>query len=67
MDGIGERIKNARTKIGLSQKELAEKINVSKQTMYKYECGVIKNIPYKNIEKIAEQCKVSPAYLTGWE
>lgn len=67
MDGTGERIKISRENAKLSQKGLAEKINVSKQTMYKYEHGVIKNIPYKNIEKIAEQCKVSPTYLMGWE
>lgn len=46
MDGTGERIKISRENAKLSQKGLAEKINVSKQTMYKYECGVIKNILY---------------------
>ncbi len=34
---VGERIRNARNKIGLNQVDFADKISVSKQTLYKYE------------------------------
>ena len=34
---LGERIKNYRKKLGLSQEELAEKINVSRQAITKWE------------------------------
>ena len=32
---VGERIKEIRTKLGMSQVDFADKINVSKQTLYK--------------------------------
>ena len=38
---IGERIKEIRVKLGMSQVDFADKINVSKQTLYKYENNTI--------------------------
>ena len=66
MDTIGKRIKDARKKVGLSQVDLAEKIGVSKQTLYKYENDIITNIPSNYIEEIAKNTGVSPAYIMGW-
>ena len=63
----GEKIKAAREHVGLSQTALADKINVSKQTMYKYESDIITNIPSDKIEAIAEVCNCSPQYLMGWD
>lgn len=51
---VGERIKELRTQLGLSQVEFAEKINVSKQTLYKYENNIITNIPSDKIEAAAK-------------
>ena len=39
MDKIGEKIKNLRKQAGLSQEELAEKLHVSRQTVFKWEAG----------------------------
>lgn len=64
---IGERIKKVRIFQNISQKELADKINVSKQTLYKYERDIITNIPSDKIECIATVLKISPAYLMGWD
>ncbi len=64
---IGERIKKIRTKIGMSQVAFADRIDVSKQTLYKYENNIITNIPSDKIEAIAQLGKVSPSYLMGWE
>lgn len=64
---IGERIKQLREKNKISQTELAEHIGVSKQTLYKYETGIVTNIPSDKIEEIAKKFGVSPAYLMGWE
>ena len=64
---IGERIKQLRTKKNISQVDFADKINVSKQTLYKYENGIVTNIPSDRIEAIAKLCNISPAYLMGWE
>ena len=63
----GERIKYLREKMGLSQVSLADKIDVSKQTLYKYENDIITNIPSDKVEAIAEATGSSPAYLMGWD
>ena len=63
---IGERIKNRRQEIGLTQVELAAAINTTKQNLYKYENGIITNIPADKIEAIAEKLFTTPEYLMGW-
>ena len=63
---VGERIKKVRNKLGMSQVDFADKINVSKQTLYKYENNIITNIPSDKIEAAARLGNVSPAYLMGW-
>jgi len=42
-------------------------MNVSKQTLYKYENNIITNIPFDKIETAAKIGNVSPSYLMGWE
>lgn len=63
---IGEKIKNLREKYGMTQTELAEKIHTTKQTIYKYETGIITNIPSDKIELIASIFDCSPSYIMGW-
>lgn len=64
---VGERIKDLREKLGISQVDFADKINVSKQTLYKYENNIITNIPSDKIEAVANIGNLSPAYLMGWD
>lgn len=64
---VGERIKTLRNQLGMSQVEFADKINVSKQTLYKYENNIITNIPSDKIEAAAAIGNVTPAFLMGWE
>lgn len=64
---VGDRIRKQRELLGFSQTELAEKIKVSKQTLYKYEKNLITNIPSNIIERISKVLNVSEAYLMGWE
>lgn len=64
---VGERIKSLRESLGSSQVDFADKMNVSKQTLYKYENNIITNIPSDKIEAAAKIGGVSPAYLMGWE
>lgn len=64
---IGERIRERRSALGISQTQLADKISVSKQTLYKYETGVVTNIPSDKIEKIAEVLNTTPGFLMGWK
>jgi len=67
MSKVGERIKGLRELQGLTQSELADSIGTIKQTVYKYETGLITNIPSDKIEKIAALFRTTPAYLMGWE
>ena len=64
---IGERIRLERKILGITQTELAKKIGSTKQTVYKYETGIITNIPPRKIELLADVLNVLPAYLIGWE
>jgi len=63
---IGDRIKALRNEIGMGQTDLADKIGVSKQTMYKYENNIVTNIPSDKIELIAKNLGTTPAALMGW-
>ena len=40
MTSVGENIKKTRNKIGITQEELAEKINVTRQAVSNWENGV---------------------------
>ena len=64
---LNDRIKKARADSGLTLEEVSLKVGVSRQTIQKYESGIISNIPSDKIEKIAKALDVSPAYLMGWE
>lgn len=64
---VGARIANLRTKRGISQTELGELLGTTKQTVYKYESGIVTNIPLDRLERIADVLEVSPAYLMGWD
>lgn len=67
MQDTGKRIKAARAAKGFSQEELGRFCGVTKQTIYKYEKGIVANIPLKVLETLAGVLCVSPAYLVGWE
>jgi repressor LexA len=64
---IGYLIKKERLRNNLSQEEVAKAIDSTKQAVYKYENGIVTNIPMDKIEKMAQLFGVSPAYLMGWE
>ncbi len=64
---IGERIKYIRYQMGLTQEDLASAAKTTKQTIHKYETGIITNIPAAKIKAIAEKLHTTPAYLMGWD
>ena len=63
---LGERIKAAREALKLTQEELGALCNTTKQTIFKYEMGIVTNIPLDRLELLSEKLGVTPAYLTGW-
>ena len=62
-----EELKNLRLKNNLSLEEVAQKLNISKVTLSRYENTDITNIPMGNIEKLAKIYKTTPGYIMGWE
>lgn len=64
---LGDRLKTLRLSSDISQVDLADRLDISKQTLYKYENNIITNIPSDKIEAAAKIFKVSPSYLMGWD
>lgn len=64
---IGERIKQLREDNGHTMVYVGSIIGVTKQTLYKYENGIITNIPSDKIQALAKLYNVNPAYIMGWE
>ena len=62
---IGKRIKQRREELGISASDLADKLNFTKATIYRYESGDIKAIKLPVIEAIADILQVNPAWLIG--
>lgn len=64
---INERIKNRRIKLNMTLEEVGKIVGITRQTIQRYESGVISNIPSDKIELLAKALQTSPAYLMGWE
>jgi len=63
---LGERIRSLREAKRMTQGELGLLCGTTKQTIFKYESGIVTNLPFDRLERIAEVLDVSPIYLTGW-
>jgi len=64
-ESIGERIRKARVKYGMSQAELARRIQVSLNAMNKIELGETPDPRASRIRAIADVLRVSADYLLG--
>ena len=67
MATFGSRLKLLRLHKGITQEDLAEILNTTKQNIYKYENDIITNVPTDKIQKLANYFNVTPSYLVGWE
>ena len=63
----GERIKSRRNEIGMTADELADKIGVSRSTVFRYEKGEVENIPYQKLMDIATALRTTWGNLMGLE
>ena len=59
-----ERIRNLRIDRGLTQKQVAEYLNIKQNTYSQYEIGVL-NYPLEAVMKLADLYGVSVDYLVG--
>lgn len=63
---VNERIKQRRKQLGLSAEQVAERMEVSPSTVYRYESKDIKNMSIDKLGPIANALQTTPAYLMGW-
>ena len=63
---IGIRIKERRKELGLSAEQLADAINVSPATVYRYESGDIEHMGIDKVSPIARFLHTNEAFLMGW-
>lgn len=62
---IGDRIKQRRLELGLSQDEVAKKVGYqSRSSINKLENS--RNLPLTKVEMMAKALECSPGYLMGW-
>ena len=60
---MGERIKQLREQMGLTQEELGKYIGVQKSAIRKYEKNEVENMKRSSIEILSKLFNVSPSYL----
>ena len=63
----GDRIRQLRKAKKITQIEMAKKLNTTKQTISKYEKGIVTNIPSDRLEDMAMLLDTTPEYILGWD
>ena len=63
----GEKIRQLREQKSMSMDDLGKLIGTQRQTIMKYEKGIVENIPRKTIEKLARVLGVTPCELMCFE
>lgn len=64
---IGKRIKTARENAGMTQAELAKRLNISQQMVNKYESGGVSKMPMTRLQEIADITGADPVWLFCFE
>jgi transcriptional regulator with XRE-family HTH domain len=64
---VGRNIRNQRTAVGMTMKELGEKVGLSESSISKYETGDIKSLDLNLLKKIAAALSCDANDLTKWE
>lgn len=63
----GERIKYYREQKGFTQEDVATALGTTPQNIYKYEKGIVTNIPLARMKGLASLFGISPHALTDWQ
>lgn len=64
---VGKNIRNQRQTVGMTLKEVADKVGITEATYQKYEAGNINRVDVEMLEKIANAIKCRASALTEWE
>jgi repressor LexA len=64
---LATNLKRLRREKRITLEELAAAVGTSKQTIHRYEHGIITNVPAEKIELLARALGVTPAELMGWD
>ena len=67
MSNIGQNIKNRRLELGLTADQLANRLQKSRATIYRYESTDADNMPIGILEPLAKALSTTPAELMGWK
>ena len=63
----GDRLRALRENAGLTLEEVAERLSITRQAIYKYEKNIVTNIPSDKIEALAKLYDSTPEYIMGWD
>lgn len=64
---IHNRIKTRRTDLGLTADYVADQLDISRATYYRYESKDIEKIPIQALAPLAKVLRTTPEYLMGWD
>ena len=64
---VGQRIKARRRDLDINADFLAQRVGVSRATIFRYENGDIEKVPGDTLANIAKVLNTTPAHLMGWE
>ncbi len=64
---LANNLKRLRKEKKLTLEDIAEALGTSKQTIHRYENGIITNVPPEKVQSLAKLLEVTPAELMGWE
>lgn len=64
---VGQNIKRRRRELDMTLEAVAKEVGLSRQTLSRYETGVIGNIPSDKVEALAKVLRTTPSALMGWE
>ena len=64
---IKDIMKNRRIELGLTLKEVADRVGVSEGTVSRWESGDIANMRRDRIKALSDVLRISPGVIMGWE
>lgn len=64
---VGKNIRNQRKLVGMTMKELGEKVGLTESSISKYESGDINQLGLELLKRMAEALSCHPDDLTRWD